>query len=220
MEPLRLTLTETGLQIEDIPDGVQVIGLLGPTTRRAADLLLHQSDLQFAKASLESIAGMPDDAVVVRKALWRTSIVHLFKCFGSGRRFQLSPATIYKAQGPLAHSVFDHFKNLRNKHFVHDENSYSQAHVCAVLNDGTKSYKVEKVGIIGATAKTMEPENLINLRSLIAAALEWVAQQLEQEVVRISAELEAKPYAELKSTAPPQIHVPTLTEVGQPRKPA
>jgi hypothetical protein len=110
----------------------------GQQAKRFADLTLHRSDLQFAGSCLAELMNVPPDQTVIREALWRSAIVYFIKCFGESARFRLSIARIFKPEGPGAMIVFDHFRQLRNKHFIHDENSYAQSIPAAFLNDGTK----------------------------------------------------------------------------------
>jgi hypothetical protein len=62
-----------------------------------------------------------------REAMWRSAIVHLLKCFGDHEaRFSLQPRQVYRGEPPEAIENFEYFKGLRDKHLVHDENSYAQ----------------------------------------------------------------------------------------------
>lgn len=137
MEHYSCTRTEGGLHVEGFPDAVKLIKLDDHKARRVADLLLHQHDLEFADACLEAINKAPVDPPTIREALWRCAIVHFVKCFGSSAaRFQLNREKIYKNEPPEAMQSFEYFKHLRDKHVVHDANSYSQSIPGAVLNRG------------------------------------------------------------------------------------
>ena len=75
--------------------------------------------------------------------------------------------------------MFDYFKNLRNKHFIHDENSYAQSLPGAVLNKGNKPFKIEKIICVNTVAETLEQENYSNLQLLIEKARDWVDKEFE-----------------------------------------
>ena len=217
MEPVRLTTTPQGLQIEGIPDGTHVVSVVGVLARRLADLQLHATDLSFAAAALDALGRMEPDDSLVREALWRTAIVHYFKCFGEGARFQLSERKLHKGLDPIVHTIFGYFKDLRNKHFVHDENAYAQATVCAVLNNGSKPYKVEKVVCVAALAKTSTADNVGNLGNLVQVALRWVELQHREASRLITEDLEKQSMATLTGAAVPSLRVPLLNEIGKKR---
>ncbi len=186
MEHFAISKTESGLHIEGFPDAVKVVTINGPEAKRVADLSLHKEDLEFADACLDAINQMPENPVVAREALWRSAIVHFMKCFGSSARFQLSSAKIYKGEPPEALMAFEYFKDLRNKHFVHDENSYAQSIPGAVLNNGTRSHKIEKIVCFAAFGATLEQGNYGNLKLLIGKARAWVVTEFDSLCERIT----------------------------------
>lgn len=215
MEYFPVTSTPDGVQIDGIPDGTKVVGLYGPIAKRLADLALHKVDLQFADAALDAINSVPAEPPIAREAIWRSAIVHYLKCFGKGSRFKLSAAKIYKAEPKEAMLAFDYFKSLRNLHLVHDVNGYSQSIPGAVINDGSKSYKVEKVVTFSAAANTLEQGNYRNLKLLIQGALKWVTAEYDMLCKRITKELEGKSYKELASMKSLTYKVPTLDELSK-----
>lgn len=198
MEHFALSQQESGLHIEGFPDAVKVIAIEGARSKRLADLALHKRDLEFADSCLDAINRSPEEPFVIREALWRSAVVHFTKCFGdSAARFKLTSARILKGEPPEASIVFDYFKHLRNKHFVHDENSYSQSLPGAILNSGTKSYKIEKIVCFSAMAGTLEQENYGNLKLLIQKSHSWVIAEFDQLCNTLTAELESEPYESL-----------------------
>src|SRR5688500_6411527 len=126
MDHLDISLTSRGnVHIEGFPDAVKVVALDPANTRLICDLALHLQDLEFATGCLSGINSNTDG--LMREALWRSAVVHFFKCFGEGVRSRLVPEAIYQSDSEGA-EVFRYFRNLRNKHFVHDENSYIECH--------------------------------------------------------------------------------------------
>lgn len=179
MEHFAISKRESGFHIEGFPDAVKVVMIDGPEAKRLADLFLHKEDLEFADACLDAINQTPESPLVAREALWRSAIVHFMKCFGNSARFQLSAAKIYKGESPEALMAFEYFKDLRNKHFVHDENSYAQSIPGAVLNNGTRGYKIEKIICFAAFGATLEQGNYGNLKLLIGKARTWVVSEFD-----------------------------------------
>ncbi len=219
MEHYSVTRVEGGLHVEGFPDAVRLIKLDDPKARRVSDLLLHRYDLEFADACLEEINKAPVDPPIMREALWRSAIVHFAKCFGSSAaRFQLSREKIYKGEPPEAKQVFEYFQHLRDKHVVHDENSYSQSIPGAVLNRGDKPYKIEKILCLGAHANTLEQGNYNNLKLLIQKALAWVVAEFDTCCDVVTKELEALPYEDLLKRPEVTYRVPSAEEIGDNRK--
>lgn len=219
MEPYQVSQTESGLRIEGFPDGVKVIALDGPRSQRLADLALHKSDLQFADDCLIVINSIPEQPRVIREALWRSAIVHFFKCFGdSGSRFQISADKVLKGEVSEAMVAFNYFKSLRNKHMVHDENSYSQSLPGAIVNNGSKSYKVEKIVCFATNAVTLVPENYSNLKLLIEKAHAWVVAEFDRLCDILTEELEATPHEQLLSLPSMTFRAPTEEDLHRSRR--
>jgi hypothetical protein len=168
MEYFNITKSESDFRIEGAPpDAVKAVQIDGREARRLADLALHKSDLEFAIQCLDAINLTHETFWVIREALWRSAIIHFIKCFGNSRaRSQLSADKIFKGD-TVGIDVFGYFLNLRNKHFIHDENSYAQSIPGALLNKGDKKFKIEKIVCFSAIAETLEQNNYDNLVLLI-----------------------------------------------------
>lgn len=218
MENYKISQRESTLHVEGFPDAIKVIAIEGPRSKRLADLALHKIDLEFADSCLDAMNLSPEEPFVIREALWRSAIVHFIKCFGdSGARFQLSSTKILKGEPPEALMVFEYFKHLRNKHFVHDENSYAQSLPGAILNAETKSYKIEKIVCFAAIAGTLEQANYSNLKLLIQKSQSWVIAEFDQLCDTLTAELETEPYANLLKKESLTIRAPTNDEINRNR---
>lgn len=221
MEAIPFTFEGGQIQIDSFPDAVQVIEITSAIGRRLSDLTLHQQDLRFAKECLELINQVSPDIGMLREALWRSAIVHFTKCFGKSKaRDSLKAEDVYGdvKSAALAHETFNYFKSIRDKHVAHDENAYSQVLVGALLNDGSKPFKIEKIVCLDMAAVTLEEENYSNLSLLVGGALEWVASKFDEACKEAIIELEAKSYDELKSMTRPMLQLPALEEVHKIRR--
>lgn len=219
MEHFPISQTGAGLHIEGFPDAVKVIRLDSPQAQRLSDLALHKSDLDFADACLDALCTVPEESRVVRNALWGSAIVHFSKCFGdSEARFQLSAEKVYKAEPAEATVAFNYFRNLRNKHVVHDENSYAQSIPGAVLNKGDKKYKIEKILTLNAVANTLEQANFSNLKLLIGKAHTWVDSEFDTLCDILTRELEEESYEALLAKEAVSYRAPTVNEISKNRK--
>lgn len=154
----------------------------------------------------------------MREALWRSAIVHFLKCFGNGVRFQLAPQKLYEGEPPEALLAFNYFKCLRNKHLVHDENSYAQSIPGAVLNNGKKEYKIEKIVCFSAIGATLKQGNYGNLKLLIQKARAWVAPEFDALCERLAAKLEKESYEKLLARDALTYRVPTIDDIPHTRK--
>lgn len=214
LNPLKGALT-----IEGFPDAVKVICIETPEARKLADLALHKADLEFSLSCLNLLKTLPTDAVVVKDALWISSIASYIKCFGfSEARIHLSFKKIYKGESPIAKEVFGYFKDLRNKHMLHDENSYSQCFSGAILNNEKKEKKIEKVICLGVRVNTFSEENLAQMNHLVDNALNWVTREFDKLCERISHQLEQEPYKELLAKKSIEYKLPKVEEVSVSRK--
>ena len=217
MENLSMTNTDTEIHIEGFPDAVKVIRIDGPKSKRLAALSLHNTDLVIAAKCLEMINQISDSQPFLKQMLWLAAIIHYFKCFGNSRsRSSLSAKKIYKKDAEGL-STFNYFKALRNKHVVHDENSYTQCLPGAILNRRDKDYKIEKVVCLSVTAETLSQTDYSNLSLLIKTTKAWVATEFDNLCQVVTDELETKPYDELYSREEITYSKPTIDEIYENR---
>jgi hypothetical protein len=220
MQRYKITVVDGAFHIEGFPDAVKVVSTsaLSPhLTRQLADLVLHRDDLTFSQQCVEQIRNF-DNPSLIREALWRSAIVFYCKCFDqSGRiRGPLKSKYLPKGDAKVCHQ---YFLDLRNKHLVHDENSYTQTSVGAVIAPSGRDPKVEEVVCTKVTGVILTSENINNLSSLIYEALNAVESRFDQLVVMIKGELEAQSYETLLSQPDmTPYRVPTVDEVSNSRK--
>ena len=205
------------IHISGFPDGVKAINVPGNDARTLADLGLHRSDLRFALESLEAI-NHPGITEHIQQALWRSAIVHFFKCFQESKaRSSLKVEDVYDGTSPEAMMNYRHFRSIRNKTLVHDENSYTQAAVAAILNNGTKSDKVEGIRVLVVSFGTLDQSQYSNFYIQVRRATEWVERQFNALELKIRQSLESMPYDQLISMPAPTARVPTTDEVSKTR---
>lgn len=213
MENFSITKTAHGFHIEGFPNAVKVLRICGPKSRRLADLALHESDLNFALESLTALNQIVEQPWVLRQTLWRSAIIHFIKCFGESKsRFSLDAKKVYKGD-PGAFEPFRYFYSLRNKHLVHDENSYAQCLPGAVLNKKDMACKIEKITCMRVISDTLSQDNYSNLHLLVTRAQEWVVAQFDELCDVLTSELESKPYDKLLSMDGITFTVPKTEDV-------
>ena len=114
-------------------------------------------------------------------------------------------------------AAFNYFKFLRNKHFIHDENSYAQSLPGAAINDGTKSYKVEKIVCLSTVAVTVSKANYSNLKLLIRKSLDWVEAEFDKLCESLTTQLEEESYDHLAAGDAIVLKVPKDNDIGKHR---
>lgn len=217
MEHFKITKTPEGFHIEGFPDAVKVLRLDGPKAQRLADLDLHRADLKFALECLEQINKVPVQPYVLRQALWRSAVVHYIKCFGGNEsRFSLVPQKVYRGDAE-AMEPYKYFNSLRNKHLVHDENSYAQCLPGAVLNRKDMNHKIAKIVCLSIIGDTLTRGNYSNLRLLITRAQEWVVEQFDQLCSVLTSELEPEQYETLLARQGITYTAPRVDEIHKSR---
>lgn len=217
MEPIEIEKAEGGFRIRGYPNAVKAIPISGRAAKQLADIALHKTDLRFALECLEGINQLPKEPYFLRQALWRSAVIHFIKCFGQNKsRSSLSFSKVYRAE-PGAREPFEYFKNLRNKHFVHDENSYAQCLPGAILNREGAPNKIARVVTLGVLSESICQTNFSNLYKLIHHANEWVISRYDDLCNDIASSLESQPYTELFTREPITYKIPKLEDLHVPR---
>jgi hypothetical protein len=217
MDALGITPTGTEFHIDGFPDAIKVLKIRGAKSKHLADLALHRGDLEFTLECLEAINQTPEEPYLLREVLWQAAVVHYTKCFGhSASRFSLDRNVIYKGEtGAVA--AYQFIISYRNKHLIHDENSYTQSLAGAVLNKKDMPYKIAKIICLTVTGNGLVQGNYANLHLLATRARDWVIAQYNERCNVLTAELEAKPYDELAALEGITYSVPTADEVHKTR---
>lgn len=204
---------------ERLPEAVKRLDCA--KARRLGQLALHRSDLQFADQCLEElrrIQGLSEPHSIVVRALWSTAVVNFAKCFrASESRFSLEASQVYKEE-PEALVAFQFFMDLRNKHIVHDENSYAQAIPVAVLNGPKEAHKVAKVVCSTVIAEVHSQQNLDILKRLVDRADAWLANQFDRLHDLLVTELEAESYEALLARENASYDAPVVGDMGRTRR--
>jgi hypothetical protein len=217
MEYYEIEKQEHGLHVHGFPDAVKLLKLSNAKAKRLADLALHKHDLDFALQCLDGINLVAEEPYALRLALWRSAIVHYFKCFGnSAARFSLDQQVIYTGE-PVAIENFESFRLLRNKNIVHDENSYTQCIPGAVLNKAGMEHKIAKILCSSFHAEALGQDSFSNLRLLITHATEWVTHQFDELCNLITADLESLNYEELYKMESVTYSRPTMDDLSRNR---
>ncbi|MFC7422207.1 hypothetical protein ACFQNF_20315 [Iodobacter arcticus] len=217
MEPIKLNTNNGTMHIEDFPDTVRVIKLTGEKSKRLSHLSLHKMDLFFAESCFNAVTHPYENSGLIQESLWRSAIIFYIKCFGNSKsRGPLSAGRIFK-NNPLALKTHKEFKYLRDKHLVHDENSFSQSHTGAILACKDKPYKIEKIISTSIGAITLNDGSYNNLKLLINHTMNWVSTEYDNICNDLTTELEKESHESLLTYQEINIKAPSIDEVSHPR---
>lgn len=221
MRPYSITKDEKGIKILGLPENISKIikldNITNPLIKRLADLALHLTDIEFSERCLTLIntTEHPD----IRSSLWMTSISSFIKCFQSTRgensRNMLSIEKILKGEHRFAMESYEYFLNIRNKHFIHDENSYSQCLVGAALI--SEENKIHDIICTSFIAQTLEENNWGNLNLLLKSAKKFIIEQMDNLILKIIKELEDTSFCDLFLRDEIKYQVPKIDDVGKTR---
>lgn len=205
------------LHIEGFPDAVKVIAVHGQLAMQLADLALHRADLIRADEYLNGINLVQEE--FLREGLMVAALVRFCKCFGENRArttVRLDAKAIFGAHKD-GWDTYNFFNKVRNKHVVHDENSFSQASVGAALTKRGAPYKIEKVFSFAVNSDLVTQEFFSNLELLIKIAQKWVDAEIERINREVTRELELESYETLLARDALQLMPADLTKFGEKR---
>jgi hypothetical protein len=206
MQPRNFSLVDGRFQLDDYAGAAKVVVVPGRAAQRIADLSLHMRDLlQVLEwwAALGRIApGLdPGPGFTIRRGLWYSMVVSFCKCFGSSDgRGRLDPQAVFKGDAELL-SEYRYFEDLRNKNFVHDENTMSQAFTLAVLNHPSQEPKVVDITCLSISDQGFNRKDIAKLEPLVRRTEQWVHEAFDEACARLKAELETQPYEALDALA-------------------
>lgn len=193
------------LQLVDADEKVLFKQVSGPLVHQLQSVALHEVDLRFCKACLKELRALnwekqSDQA----EAYWIACITRFFKCFGGSKsRVKLSARKIFVT--PPTDDTFAFYLALRNKHIVHDENAFSNAHVVVAINTDDVSDPLKEVFVSPVHLFIINEVELDRLSLLVETASDWVVSkrvELEQLL-----ENKYKPWARTRLFALPDLIV-------------
>ncbi|MBX9961833.1 MAG: hypothetical protein K2Y35_02170 [Burkholderiales bacterium] len=217
-KPLTITKIGDKLDIEGYPNAVAVKRIDDPIARQLQGIALHHFDLSYCRAALAELTHL-DRSIqpLLAEALWVSTIARYFKCFGRNKsRTQLSPEKILKNH-PGAEEVFGYFRDLRDKHIIHDENPYSQAFTGIALNVKDAEYKIADVFSLAMNAFTVDDDHLRSFTQLTAVTLAWVDAKRDELHNLLGKQYEQWEYEVLLALPDIAFTVPTSDKVDSKR---
>jgi hypothetical protein len=188
------------------------------------NLFRHRTDLWRARhflAEIDKQGGVPAPGLLragsplptVIHALWIAALSATFKCFqGSVSRKKLNPATVF-GNDTAVRASYDVLKDLRNRHVLHDENDWMQTVPYAIYGDAGNDQAT--LGDINCVVlEGTETAHIGQLRTVVDAACDWIAQQIDAHTEAIRADLQGRAYSALAAMPrPPKLDLPTTGSI-------
>ena len=208
MKPLTFRLENNELRIDQYPSAVAVKRIDGADADALEAMSLHELDLAACEAALQLCVTLKDreEAPLLLKTVWTGVLALYVKCFATGARGPnaLKAEDIFDA--PEALQAHEHYKNLKDKHLVHDVNAYSQGQVGVVVNPMTSDRKVADVVSIAIEAAPIEQDMQV-VYNLVDGAISHVRRRRKELHDKLTAEYEGLDYAALMG--PPVLQLPS-----------
>jgi hypothetical protein len=217
-KPLTVTKQGDKFHVEGYPDAIAVKRIDDPIARQLQATSLHHVDLSFCRAALAQIADLDRAAQpLLAEALWVSSIARYFKCFGQNKApTQLPERKILKGQIEAA-KVFAYFRDLRDKHIIHDENPYSQGFAAVALNSRDAKFKVADILSLEVNAFTVDDDHLGSFSRLVDFTFGWVDSKRDELLRLLGAKDEQWEYDKLLALPDVAYTAPTATQVSVKR---
>lgn len=198
MKTLGTTLQGDKIHIDGYPDCVAFKLIDSNDTRQLRDMTLHQVDLRFCLSVLNELVQINlRHESIVASGLWMAAIASFYKCFGSSKaRARLFAEDILSGQ-TYHLSVYEYFKKLRDKHFVHDENAYTQVVAGVAINDEHCANKIGDVITSVVVKSTVDDGHVIPFADMVRFVLESVDMVVDGLHHKIAADCERMSRVEL-----------------------
>jgi len=205
------------IPIEENSGIVKSVEITGINASKLFELALSFDDLEVAWYAIAKAEEIGESDSIVKELLWKSAVLHYIKCFGGDRRNPLILGEVYGTAVKSATECHEYFKLLRNKFLIHDENVYTMGGVTALINDGTKINKIERIDCNIILSQTSDSQHIDTLKMLISTSLKWVDTSIAKLKEDLRLEFELKSYAELAAYPGLTIRVPLSSEVTKKR---
>ena len=181
-------------------------------------IALHGVDLAFCRYCVNELRNIDCEKQSERaEAFWIACITRFFKCFGySKSRSRLLPDEIFGTSE--SSDSFEFYRALRNKHIVHDENPFSDAHVVVAL-DAVNLDETSVEARFAYTFYIIGGEEIERLQQLVETTLCWVTSKRVELESTLSSNYSQWTRKKLDSLPNLEVSAPSLTDVFETREP-
>jgi hypothetical protein len=119
--PTGVRLADGRLHIDGYPDAKKLVELNSHVGHRLACLRRHQSALKFCQDAMQDFAATRNSHPLLAEAALIGIAARYFSCFGYNEASApLVAERVFKGT-PDARKCFEHWKAIRDSHFIHDQ---------------------------------------------------------------------------------------------------
>ena len=211
----QVTMTDEGFVIQgNFPSNLTPIALPANYIhkKRFLSYFLHKNDVERAVSYLECISN--DKHHFVNEGLFVAALTIFIKCFGTGVRERVSD-DIYDT--PDTKDSYNQFKDVRDKHFVHDVNGMTQTTDFMLVNLDEANPHIHNASVIYNIATfnyRYEANKLIHLMQILHNYLCREIDKMSDDIIN---EFKSKSKDELISYGSPNIRLANIDDVSKRR---
>ena len=115
------TITINGINSNNLPGKIVSIPNDNPKRKKYISLFLHRADVITARDFLNEISS--ENHARINESLFVSALIYLYRCFQQcEKRIELNIDDLVLVSKDTKDS-FHKYRNIRNKHFAHDQNS-------------------------------------------------------------------------------------------------
>lgn len=177
--------------------------LENPNEKTYAYLFLHKADIERGIDYLRCISI--DKSQVINEALFIAGLNNCIKCFQqSGARGHLYQDRVFKNNKEMK-KCFEYFLNLRNKHYVHDNNGMTQATAFLIVSNKDDEFWGGPASVVWNRAKIDYYNDGKILQDIMLFIRDYICKEIDRINELILADYEKYTKEELLNFPPPRI---------------
>ncbi|QIG50974.1 hypothetical protein G5V57_26535 [Nordella sp. HKS 07] len=186
--PMGIALIAKELHVEGYPDAVMIGKLNSKVSRRLAVLRLHQSALMTAHALIARLRAHPFEDSELAHGILVGTVATYFSCFGKNNAvFTLAPDRIFAKRSDIK-EVFHYWKDIRDRHLIHNESEMTQMRTGVVLGNGGRVIDILSFQVSARIA--LDQEHQQSLQDLISFTMKRLLEEIDGLIPRVFQEVE------------------------------
>jgi len=206
------------LESEDIVEGSVAVNVPDSDKRKKQyiSLFLHKADVEEGIDFLRCISA--DNLIQINQALFIAALSSMMKCFQTSSACSMISEDKFIKAFPLETTEFYRYKEWRNKHFVHDENSMREAIAFLFVSPEGKK---ETLGGLPSVIWNRAPIDFLlegrQLEILMQALWKFICDEIDKLGQSLLDDYKIKSREELLAFGVAQIKLSTVENPDKPR---
>lgn len=187
--PTGLERTAKGLHVIGYPDAIMIGKLNSKVSRRLAILRMHQSALMTAQSLMVRLYNHPLEDGELAHGLLVGIVATYFSCYGKNNAaFTLAPDRIFAKRSDVK-EVFYYWKDIRDKHLIHNESEMTQMRTGVVLGEGGRI--IDILSLQASARIALDQEHQQSLQDLIGFTMSRLLEEINDLIPLVFQEVEA-----------------------------